>query len=85
MEVRWRRVGPLAAESTNPLIWSEVQGVPGYPQRYTYLSLWSAPEGGMLWSYAPMQPMVVPHLSTFEIPPGIIFNLPSWHDDQEDW
>lgn len=84
MEVRWRRTAPTVVTSTNPLVWSEVQGIPGYPQRYTHLSLWSAPQGGMLWSYGRMEPMIVPHLSTFEIPPGIVFNLPTWSDQMED-
>jgi len=84
VQVRWERTGPLEARSTNTLLWSEVAGIPGYPQRYTHLSLWSAAEGGMCWSYAQMQPMIVPHLATFEVPAGIIFNLPTWHDDQED-
>lgn len=58
--------------STRVLRWDNVQGIPGYPQRVTHLSFWTAPQDGACWFTTPLTaPVNVPHGATLEIPAGI--------------
>lgn len=70
-QVQWASVTGVAVATANTLRWDNFQGIPGYPARIQWLSLWSAPEGGKHWASIPLMPIVVPHLATFELPPGI--------------
>lgn len=77
-QVRWGQRQGLQVQSVNTLTWDNVQGVPGFPQRVQYLSLWDSPERGRCWSWTSMLPIIVPHGATLEVPPGIVFNLQVW-------
>jgi hypothetical protein len=61
--------------SGNSLIWSEVQGVPGFPQTIDHITVWSEPTGGVCWAILPITPIRVPHLATLEIPMGLTLQL----------
>ena len=70
-QVQWQPVEGVCVATANTLRWDNFQGIPGYPARIQWLSLWSAPEAGKCWASIPLMPMSVPHLATFEIPVGI--------------
>ncbi len=69
--VRWSPVEQASVATANALRWDNFQGIPGYPTRIQWLSLWSAPSEGKCWATIPLMPIVVPHLATFELPAGI--------------
>lgn len=79
-QIRWGSRQGLRVASSNTLTWDNVQGIPGFPQRIQYLSLWDSAEQGRCWSWTTLLPITVPHGATLEIPPGIIFNLGAWTD-----
>lgn len=74
-EIRWGRLEGSRVFSQNPLMWDRVAGVPGFPQTICYLSVWSAPEGGMCWMRTPVVPVRVPHEASLEIPAGICLDV----------
>lgn len=74
-EIRWGQLQNCRVQSVNSLIWDEVHGMPGFPQNVSFLSVWSAPEGGAFWMSTPIVPVRVPHLASLEIPAGITLDL----------
>lgn len=77
LEVVWGAQEGPELVSSNSLIWSEVQGIPGFPQLITHITLWAAPFGGKCWAVIPISPIRVPHLATLEIPAGMTLRLAS--------
>lgn len=75
VEIRWSPVPGTSLVAENALHWREVQGIPGFPQTVTHLSLWSDPDGGRCWAVVPLAPIRVPHLATLEIPIGLTVSL----------
>lgn len=75
LEVRWGEQQGPALVSQSPLIWRELQGVPGFPQTVTHLSLWSDPNQGVRWATLQIPAVRVPHLATLEIPAGLTLRL----------
>lgn len=80
VEDRRQPTGWLAGDiavltSVQLLRWDNVKGIPGYPQRITHLSFWTAPSDGECWLSSPVTPINVPHGATLEIPPGIRVRL----------
>lgn len=73
--VRWEEGEGTALVATNSLLWPEVQGIPGFPQTVTHLTIWSEPEDGQCWAIVPLAPVRVPHLATLEIPIGLTISL----------
>ena len=75
VEIRWGAQQATSLVAENALVWKEVQGIPGFPQTVTHISIWSDPNGGVCWACIPVNPIRVPHLATLEIPIGLTLNL----------
>lgn len=82
MGVSWSTATATALVATNALVWNQVQGIPGFPQTITHVSIWSGPEDGMCWAVVPLTPVTVPHLATLEIPIGLTINFNTERPEQ---